>query len=200
MEPGTESRAWKLVAPHCDIEDRVRLVPDWAKLRGLYLVSVLKVLERAMRLDAYREYFPAENWASLPYYPVSDFLLRLAVAGAVLATPETVHLGMHRAMRQNALGFTSSLIGRVLLRGLARDPLRLAEQGMAARRLSTNYGNWTIRSHGPRFAEIYHQSEYVWLDSAVAGSAVGTFEACGIEAEVQMTLIDRFNAYTRVTW
>lgn len=195
-----DSRAWKLVSPHCDIEERIRLVPRAAKIRGLFLKSVLKVLESEAKLDAYREYFPRDDWSSLPFYPLTDFLLRLAVAGAVLATPETVHLGMHQAMRQNARAFANSLIGRALLQGLDRHPIRLTEQGMAARRLSTNYGIWRITAREPRSVEVHHASEYVWIDSAVAGAAAGTYEACGLEVAVETKLVDRFNGSTRVTW
>jgi uncharacterized protein (TIGR02265 family) len=194
------SRAWDLVAPHCDIEDRIRVVPERAKVRGLYYGSVLNVLEQDGKLDAYHDYFPDERWSAIRFYPLTDFMLRLAVAGAVIATPETLHMGMHQAMRLNAVAFASNLIGRMLLRVLDRDPVRLTEQAMAARRQSTTYGEWTIGSRGPRYIEAIYRSEYVWLESAIAGAAVGTFDACQIKAAVETQLTDRFNGSTLVSW
>lgn len=200
VSEGIDSRAWKLVVPHCDIEERVRLVPPSAHIRGLYHRSVLNVLKQEGKLDTYHEYFPAEHWSALSFYPLTGYMLRLAVAGALLTAPESLHQGMHLAMRLNSITFASSLIGRTLLRILARDPVRLTEQAMAARRQSVNYGEWSIASRGPRFIETTYRTEYVWLDSAVAGSAVGTFEACQINATVQTQLTDRFNGSTLISW
>lgn len=188
------------MASHCDIEERVRLVPPSAHIRGLYHRSVLNVLKQVGKLDNYLEYFPADQWSALSFYPLTGYMLRLAVAGALIATPETLHSGMHQAMRQNSITFASSLIGRTLLRILARDPVRLTEQAMAARRQSVNYGEWSIGSRGPRFIETVYRTEYVWIDSAIAGSAVGTFEACHINASIQTQLTDRFNGSTLISW
>lgn len=200
VQQRADSRAWNLIVSHCDIEERVRIIPEWAKVRGVYHNSVINALEREGKLDAYRDYFPNEHWSMLRFYPVTGFMLRLAVAGALIATPSTLHLGMHKAMRLNALVFASSLLGRILLRVLAKDPVRLTQQAMAARGQSVTYGAWSIGSRGPRFIEAIYRSEYVWLESAIAGAAVGTYETCQIAATVQTTLTDRFNGTSMVTW
>ena len=176
------------------------MVPPSAHIRGLYHRSVLNVLKQQGKLDEYQDYFPDEPWSTLSFYPLTGYMLRLAVAGALLESPERLHTGMHQAMRLNAIAFASSLLGRTLLRILARDPVRLTEQAMAARRQSVNYGDWSIGSRGPRFIETVYRTEYVWLESAVAGSAVGTFEACSIIATVQTQLTDRFNGSTLISW
>jgi uncharacterized protein (TIGR02265 family) len=178
----------------------MRLVPPSAQIRGLYHRSVLNVLQQEGKQAEYQEYFPKESWSTLTLYPLTGYMLRLAVAGALLASPETLHAGMHRAMRLNAVAFAASLLGRTLLRILARDPVRLTEQAMAARRQSVNYGDWSIGSRGPRFIETVYRSEYVWIESAIAGSAVGTFEACQITANIQTQLTDRFNGSTLISW
>lgn len=197
---GMNSRAWKLVAPHCDIEDRIRHVPPSATLRGLWHRSVLTVLKRAGKLDEYNDYFPNERWSMLTFYPLSAYMVRLAVAGALIASPSEIHQGMFEALRLNSTIFVSSILGRTLLRILAKDPVRLTEQGMAARRQTTNYGEWAIVSRGPHHIETIYRSEYVWIDSAIAGSAVGTFEACDLKASLQTQLDDRFNGSTLITW
>src|SRR5512145_2034485 len=118
----TDSRAWKLVAPHCDIEDRIHHVPSSAKLRGMWHRSVLAALRQSGKLEEYVDYFPNERWSMLTFYPVSEFMLRLAVAGAVIASPSKIHEGMFQAFRLNSTTFAQSVLGRTLIRILARDP------------------------------------------------------------------------------
>jgi uncharacterized protein (TIGR02265 family) len=200
VSEGTDSRAWKLVAPHCDIEERVHLVPPSAQVRGLWHRAILGVLKQSGRLDEYLEYFPDDHWSMLTYYPLTGYMLRLAAAGAVIASPSEIHRGMHQAMHLNATTFSATVLGRTLLRILAKDPVRLSEQAMAARRQATNYGEWLIASRGPRHVEIMYRSEYVWIESAVTGAAVGTYEPCEPKVSVQTQLVDRFNGSTLLTW
>ena len=136
----------------------------------------------------------------LTYYPLSGYLLRLAVAGAIIASPSELHLGMYQAARRNSTMFASTVLGRALFRILAKDPIRLTEQAMAARRQAMNYGEWSIISRGPRHVETMYRSEYIWIESSVAGAAVGTFDACNLEATVHTQLEDRFNGSTLITW
>jgi uncharacterized protein (TIGR02265 family) len=200
VSEGTDSRAWKLVVPHCDIEERFRLVPPSAQVRGLWHRAILGVLKQSGKVEEYQEYFPNEHWSMLTYYPLTGYMLRLAVAGAIIASPSELHDGMHQAMRLNATTFASTLLGRTLLRILDKDPIRLSEQAMAARRQATNYGEWSISSRGPQHIEIIFRSEYVWIESAIAGAAAGTYEPCRPKATVQTQLDDRFNGSTLITW
>ncbi len=196
----SDSRAWKLVAPHCDIEDRVRSVPPSAQVRGLWYQGMMGVLKQSGKLDEYHEYFPNDRWSLLTYYPLPSYMLRVAVAGAIIASPSELHRGMHQAMRLNSTAFASTVLGRALFRILAKDPVRLTEQAMAARRQAMSYGDWSILSRGPRHVETVYRSEYLWIESAIAGAAVGTFDACNLVATVTTQLDDRFNGSTLITW
>jgi uncharacterized protein (TIGR02265 family) len=175
-------------------------VPPSAQLRGLWHRAILGVLKQSGKLAEYLEYFPSERWSALTYYPLTDYMLRLAVAGAIIASPAEIHQGMHEALRLNAATFGASLLGRTMLRILAKDPIRLAEQGMAARRQATNYGEWLITSRGPHHVEITYRSEYVWIESAITGAAAGTYEPCRPKTTVRTQLVDRFNGSTMITW
>jgi uncharacterized protein (TIGR02265 family) len=159
-----------------------------------------KQLAKRERLNVYKEYFPDDRHSVLSYYPVADFLIRLACAGGIIATPERVHDGMSSLMKDNAEAFMDTLLGRVMLRVLSRDPVRLCEQGTAARRQSFTYGRWELKRRGERLLEIEHRDEYCWIESAIAGSWKGTFEACGIVGEVETKLTDRFNGSTFLRW
>jgi len=200
MPTASEGKALDLVAPHCDIVTRLGDVPPSARVRGLYFRSVLGVLRSRERLASYDEYFPGERWSSLTFYPVGDYLLRAAVAGALLTSPQSLHEGVFEIGRQNATAFAASLLGRAMLRILDRDPVRLTQQGLAARRQSMSYGEWAIKQAGPRELEMTYHGEYMWIESAIAGAAVGTFESCGVKAELKTVLTDKYNGSTVVRW
>jgi uncharacterized protein (TIGR02265 family) len=198
--PRSVERAIQVVAPHCDIVSRLEVVPPSALVRGLYLRSFETVLQRAGRIQLYREYFEGERWSPIRMYPLRDYMIRLAVAGASLRSPERVHEGMHDIWRTNAATFAASLLGRTMLRLLSHDPVRLTEQGLAARRQTYQYGHWAIKRHGPRAVEMVYREEYLWIESAIAGGAVGAFEACGVEAKLETKLLNRFDGSTMITW
>jgi uncharacterized protein (TIGR02265 family) len=193
-------RAIELVAPHCDIVERLRLVPPSAQMRGVWLKNVEKQVDLHGRAAAYREYFPSDHYSSLSFYPVADMLIRSACAGALVASPERVHQGMALVTKGNAESFMASLLGRMLLRVFSRDPVRVLEQALAARRQSCAYGHWELRRHADREVEMTYQNEYWWIESAVAGAAQGTFEACKIVVSIETKLIDRFNGSTFFRW
>lgn len=166
----------------------------------MYFSNAQRVLKQAGRLPAYSEFFPDERWSTLRWYPVADYLLRLAVAGAALVTPAELHAGMRRISRQNVTEFTSSLLGRMLLKMLSKDPVRLTEQGIASRRQSMNYGTWSIARREDHMLEVIYRTEFIWIESAIAGAAEGTFELCGVPAKVETVLDDRYNGSTFVRW
>jgi uncharacterized protein (TIGR02265 family) len=161
---------------------------------------MLAVLRRHDRLAAYEAYFPDEEWSSLVMHPLADYLVRLGVAGALLESPERLHQGIREITRQNATAFASSLMGRVMLRILSRDPVRLTQQGLAGHRQSMNYGKWEMRRPGPREVQMIYRSEYMWIESAIAGAAAGTFESCGVTADVQTVLEDKYDGVTTIRW
>ena len=198
--PRSVERAIQVVAPYCDIVSRLDAVPPSALVRGLYLRSFETVLQRAGRTQLYREYFDGERWSPIRMYPLRDYMVRLAVAGASLRSPEQVHQGMHDVWRTNAATFAASLLGRTMLRLLSHDPVRLTEQGLAARRQTYQYGHWEIKHHGPRAMEMVYREEYLWIESAIAGGAVGAFEACGVQANLETKLLNRFDGSTMITW
>jgi uncharacterized protein (TIGR02265 family) len=189
-----------LVAAHCDIEERLLLVPPSASLRGIYFKAIEKQLAARGVLEPYRGCFTADRFASLSFYPISAYLERLAYAGALVASPERVHEGMLSIAKGNARAFIESVLGRLLLRVLSGDPIRLVEQAIAGRRQSTNYGHWGIVRHSERAVDVIYQQEYIWIESAIAGAGLGTFEACGLTVHMENRLVDRFNGSSFYTW
>jgi uncharacterized protein (TIGR02265 family) len=198
--PARTSHAVELVAEHCDISDRLRYVPPSASIRGLFFQNVEARLEAAGKLEAYRDYFPDDRYFSLPYYPLSEFLVRLACAGALIRSPPEVHEGIRAITQGNASTFVQSLLGRALVRLMSSDPIRLTEQGIAARRQSHNYGRWTIVRLSPSSLQVVYEDEFQWIESAVVGAAEGTYVACTPTVYLETVLHDRFRGATTLRW
>jgi uncharacterized protein (TIGR02265 family) len=184
---------------HCDLADRLALLPPSAKVRGLYFRSIQQVLAHAGRLDRFEALFP-ERFAAVLWHPAAEFLVRLAVGGAVLAGPENVHQGMYEIGRRNAVAFAESLLGRTMLRLLDRDPKRLLRQAIAGRRQSYNYGHWELEFPAERRAVVTMAEEYLFIDSYLLGAAQGTFDAVGVPVRAEVVLRDRFNGQHLLQW
>jgi uncharacterized protein (TIGR02265 family) len=184
---------------HCDLRERLTLVPPSAQVRGLYFRSIETVLERAALLGVYRELFP-ERFAAVRWHPASEFLVRLAAGAALLAGPERVHESMFEIGRRNAVAFADSLIGRTMLRLLSRDPQKLLQQAVAGRRQSYSYGTWSLAFPEPRTAVMTMSEEYLYMESYMLGAAQGTFDAISVPVRTEVVLRDRFNGQHILKW
>lgn len=184
---------------YCDLTERLPLVPPSAKVRGLYFSNIERMLALAGRGERFEALFP-KRVATVLWHPAAEFLIRLAVGGALLAGPERVHEGMFEIGRGNALAFGESLLGRTLLRLLARDPKRLLRQGIAARRQSSSFGRWELEFRDEREAVVTMAEEYLYIESFLLGAAQGTFDAIGVPVRTEVTLHDRFNGRHILHW
>lgn len=195
---GNQDRIAELTQ-HCDLAERLPAVPPSANVRGLYFRNTVRVLSEAGKIETYRELFPEEH-SSVRWYPLGDFLVRLAVGGALLESPERVHQGMYEIGRRNAVAFAESLIGRTMLRLLSRDPHKLLKQACAGRRQSYRYGRWEYEILGEREVAMNLHEEYIWIESNLLGAAVGTFQSIGIEPKVKCELASPFEGRHHITW
>jgi uncharacterized protein (TIGR02265 family) len=192
-----------LLESHCDIGERVKLVPTSAQMRGLYFRSIEDELRKHGFMGAFREHLglgAGEHPRALQWYPATDYLLWLAVAAFLLEGPARIHEGLYQLGYAYSVAFTESILGRTLLRVLSRDPLRVAQQGIAGRRQSATFGIWALSQIGERELKMSYEEEYVWLESVVTGAAKGTFDACGAQFEVRTELRGRFSGETYVKW
>lgn len=187
------------VSAHCDLQERLTLMPPASRTRGVFFRNIENVLEQANLLPRYRALYPTRHNMIL-WYPTAEFLPRLAVAGALLRGPEHVHDGMELIGRRNALTFAESLLGRTMLRLLSRDPKKLLRQGIAGHRQGVSHGVWTLEIKDDRCAVMHMRDELVYIESHYAGAARGTFEAIGMTAEVEVELDDRFNGRHILRW
>jgi uncharacterized protein (TIGR02265 family) len=195
--------AWERVAElteHSDLAHRLQAVPSSAQVRGLYFTSIVRLLEEEGKAREFEQLFGMCDHAALGWYPASDFLVRLAVGGALLESPERVHRGMFRIGRLNASAFCDSLLGKLMIRLFARDPHRLLRQASAAREQSFRFGRWNLQLTGSRSAVMNMYGEYVWIESNLLGAAVGTFEAIGMKVRVEYELDGPFDGKHYLIW
>lgn len=193
-------RIVELLAPHCDIVTRLSAVPPAARVRGVYFRSALDEITRRGRRAAFEAVIHETERSAFMLYPASDYLVWLAWAGSLITSPVSVHAGMRELSRGNAVYFGQSLLGRSLLRLLSRDPVQLLHQAIKSKRAVSNYGRWYIADESPRHVVVRHEEEYVWIESALLGGALGALESCGIAPSVEVKLKDRFNGDLVFRW
>lgn len=199
MLPAVQPRALDFVGQHCDLEQRLRDIPPAARARGIWLRNCEATLADKQLMERYVAICGPPP-APLTWHPLGELVSRVAVAGALVASPRDVHLGMRMLGRLQAVRFTESMLGRMLIRLLAKDPVRALQQGAAARRQTCNYGRWEHDFSQPRRAIVQHFEEYAWLDSLVVGSAEGTFEAIEVPANIELSLTDAYNGVIDIHW
>lgn len=192
-------RALEMVGAHCDLEVRLTQIPPSARVRGLWVRSFENALVREGKLAPYLDIF-GERASVLGFHSCAEVVARLAVAGAIHASPAELKHGMHELARGQALAFRDSLLGAVLTRMLSPDPVRVLQQGAAARRQTCTYGHWEHEFPEPGRALVRCFDEYTWLDSQVLGSAKGTLEAIGVDARVELTLENPYRGVIAITW
>lgn len=198
-DPEARAAIVRELCRHCDVAERLPLVPPSAKVRGVYFGGIDRALAKAGGRERFDALFPQRRAAVL-WHPAADFLARLAVGGALLASPERVHEGMFEIGRGNAVTFAESLVGRALLRLLDRDPRRLLKQGIAGRRQGYSYGHWELEFPGEREAVVTMSEEYAYIESYLLGAAQGTFDAVGVQVHAEAVLRDRFNGKHVLRW
>ncbi len=187
------------VSLHCDLEDRLAILPPSVLCRGLYLQSIDAALLRAGLAERYRALFP-ERFTAISWYPASQFLMRLAAGAAILLSPERVHEGMFEIGRRNAVAFSESLLGRALLRLLSGDPHKLLQQAVAGRRQSYSAGRWELAFPDERTAVMSMFEEYMYIESYLLGAAKGTFDAIALPVQTQVVLENRFCGKHILKW
>jgi uncharacterized protein (TIGR02265 family) len=193
-------RALEYVAPHCDIKMRLAAVPLDACVRGVAFRSIVAALEEADQLAAYVTRFGPLRYESLAFYPLTEYLVRLASGAAVLRSPADLYLGMNEISRRNAREMSQSVLGQTLIHALASDPRSLLEQGIAMRRQIFNYGQWELVHHAPRHLEMRFRDEYVWIEQACTFAALGTFDACRIKPRITTQLDTPYSGSHHFEW
>lgn len=184
---------------HSDLHERLKSIPASARCRGLYFRNTTTVLRSAGKLADFQELYP-ESYSAVRWYPCSDYLERLAVAGAILRGPENIYEGMREIGYSNAVAFAQSLLGRTMLKLLSGDPVKLLKQACAARRQSCYYGRWEVTFPESQMAVMEMYEEYIWIESNLQGAAEGTLASIGLKAQVECELDSVFQGRHIIRW
>jgi len=187
------------VSQHCDLRERLALVPPSALMRGQYFRSIEAELGTSGKAARYRALFP-ERRAALGWYPMSDFLKHLTVGAALLRSPSQVHDGMFQLGRGNAKMFTESVLGRLMLRLLSREPQRVLRQALAGRRQSAKPARWELIFPEERVAVMSLIEEYGYIESYLFGAAHGTFEMIQVPVRIECVMEERFSGKHIFRW
>jgi uncharacterized protein (TIGR02265 family) len=187
------------VRGYCDVVDRIKRVPPGTAVRGIALHALERRLQDADKLDPFHALFPT-RYNAIQWIPMDEFLVRLVVGGALLRGPADVHGGMYEIGRANATTFAASLVGQLLLRGLAKDPRLALIQGQAGRRQMAQGGFWTLTFLGAREACVQMVDEFLYIESYMLGAAYGTFEAIQVPAQIEVELEDPFHGRHLIRW
>lgn len=190
----------ELLAPHCDIATRLNAVPHAARVRGLYFRSALEELTRRGLRGAFETVIHETERSAFMLYPATDYIVWIAWAGSLVTSPRAVHEGMRELMRGNSAYFGQSLLGRSLVRLLSRDPVQILHQAIKSKRAVSNYGRWSVVDESSRHVVMRHEDEYVWIESALLGAALGALESCGIRPSVEVKLRDPYNGDLVFRW
>ena len=187
------------VSQHCDLRERLLLVPPSAVIRGQYFRGIEAELSEAGKAARYRALFP-ERRAALSWYPMHDFLQHVTVGAAILRSPERVHDGMFQLGRGCAKLFTEGVLGRLMLRLLSREPTRVLRQAIAGRRQSAKPARWELSFPEERTAVMSLIEEYGYIESYLFGAAHGTFEMIQVPVRIECVLEDRFSGKHIFRW
>ncbi|MFT3923722.1 MAG: TIGR02265 family protein [Myxococcales bacterium] len=193
------SRLLTEVDAYCHLQARLELLPATARMRGVYFRSIEVVLERAGLLDRYRDLFPTRR-ATVLWYPNSEFLEQLVVGAALLTEPSRVHEGMLEIGRVNARVFAESVLGKLLVRVLSREPRDLLRQAIIGHRQGSNHATWTLSFPDERTACMEFSDEFNYIESYLLGAARGTFEAIELPAQVDAELRGPFRGRHVIRW
>lgn len=189
--PSARELALAEVSEHCDLRERLALTPPSAVMRGQYFRGIEAALGDPAKLARYRALFP-ERHAALRWYPMTEFLQHVTVGGAILRGPERVHDGMFQLGRGNAKLFSESVLGRLMLRLLSREPEKVLRQALAGRRQSAKPARWELSFPAERTAVMSLIEEYCYIESYMFGAAHGTFEMVGVPVRIECVLEERF--------
>jgi uncharacterized protein (TIGR02265 family) len=184
---------------YCDLRQRLELVPATAKARGVFFRGIEFVLEQAGQLSRYRELFPTRQ-ATVLWYPATDFLQHLVAAAVLLTEPSRVREGMFEIGRANARVFADSLLGRLLVRSLSRDPQEVLHQGLLGHRQGNNMSSWRLSFPNEHSATMDMADEVLYIDSYLLGAAYGTFQAIDCPVKVEVELEGPFHGRHILQW
>lgn len=189
-------------AAHCDVVDRLEKVRDDQRVRGVWFAMLRDELRRRGP-EVYGEFereVGLHEAVTFKMYPVSDYIRRLVVAGALVASPDRVHEGMYDLHRSSVNYFARSVLGRAVVSLVKPTPLAFLEQVQRSRSLIASFGAQRVTAVSPRCIRVHHVDDPVYVESAQLGGLQSVFDVCGVEARIRVEMRTPFDGVLTAEW
>lgn len=169
-------------ADHCDVVERLSLIRADQMARGVWFKMLRAEVARRGKghLAAYDEACGRHDAVTFKMYPLDDYLRRLVIAGALVASPARVHDGMRDLNRASVGYFAKSILGRLTISIVRPTPHDLLKQIERSRPHVASYGTFRYERRGPRAAAMHLSDEPLYIESAQLGGMLSTLDVCGI--------------------
>lgn len=190
-------------AQHCDIHERLLSIRPDQRARGVWFKMLRDEVSRrgAVFLHKYDVECGRHEAVTFKMYPLEDYLRRLVIAGALIASPPCVHDGVRDLHRESVRYFTKSILGRLIISIVRPSPHDLLKQIERSRPHVASYGTFRYERRGPRAAAMHLHDEPVYIESAQLGSMLSTLDACGVvESHTSVTVHSRSSGTIYAEW
>jgi uncharacterized protein (TIGR02265 family) len=191
---------FEAAAAHCDIVERLTLVRDDQRVRGVWFAMLRDEVRRRGFGGQYEREVGLHEAVTFKMYPVADYLRRLVAAGALVASPERVQEGMRDLHRSSVRYFAHSVLGRAIVSLVRPTPLQFLKQVERSRSLMATFGEQRVTALGERRIRVHHVDDPVYIESAQVGGLQSTMEVCGIDARIEVEMRSRFDGFLTVEW
>jgi uncharacterized protein (TIGR02265 family) len=185
-------------AEHIDVVDRLAKIRPDQLARGVWFKMLRDEVARRGHAHAYDREAGPHDAITFKMYPLDDYLRRLVIAGALIASPARVHDGMRDLHRESVRYFTKSILGRLIISVMRPTPHELLKQIERSRPHVASYGTFRYEYRGPRSAAMHLSDEPVYIESAQLGSMLSALDACGIVAAETSVTVHSFSSGTIV--
>ncbi len=189
-------------AVHCDAVERLARVRDDQRVRGVWF-GMLRDELRRRGPQIYGEFereVGLHEAVTFKMYPVADYIRRLVVAGALVASPERVHEGMRDLHRSSVGYFARSVLGRAVVSLVRPTPLSFLQQVQRSRALIASFGAQHVTAVGERCIRVHHVDDPVYVESAQRGGLESVFDVCGVEARIHVEMRTAFDGVLTAEW
>ena len=182
-------------APDDDIERVLNECPDTAKVRGMFLDD----LQKLMRAVAPNHPALKTRYNSFFDYPMREFLQLVVEAAATLYPEARRNEGIRRLGLRAFPEFAATHIGRVVFLPLGNNPARVFAAASKAYNLTLKPSHIKILDKGNDFI-LNELKLKTFMYSYNLGVWQGAFESINVEGQVFTRRVDLFHAEYFITW
>jgi uncharacterized protein (TIGR02265 family) len=188
---------------HTDLAWRLAQIPDAAACRGVYFNMID---ERAGNLGPatqleYRRFFQLHRFSPFQFYPVKDYLTRIATVAQIHFGGPGIYDGLFEIQKSAFGAWRRTLMGRAAFAIFGKDFAGLlnALERAYATRMATNYTDLRVTREGPDRFRVTFVNEYVYIEHSMTGALTGVAELCDVRVKTETYLTDPFNGEVVIT-